>query len=90
MPDLVLVCRPCRWRPPADTVMEAVKLHFEVEHDTAEVAMEMVAWCDRCDCEMPLEMTGTTRSGTTVHLHRCPHCHRRYEVRQAPEGDARG
>jgi len=89
MPDLVLLCKQCRWRPPTDTVMEAVALHMEVEHDTDDISMEMVAWCERCDLEMPLEEKIPHRSGSVVCVHRCTRCKRRYDVRQAPEGNAR-
>lgn len=42
---LALQCKPCGWRPPQDAVTEAVQLHFQVEHDTDEVTLDLVPVC---------------------------------------------
>ena len=40
-----LQCKPCGWVPPDDMVMEGVLLHFQVEHDTDEVTLDLVPVC---------------------------------------------
>lgn len=78
---LVLVCKLCRWRPPNDLEMNLVQAHFDLEpdHNPEDIQLELVAWCHRCDLEMPLDRTETLRSGRLRHHHSCPRC-RRSEV----------
>lgn len=52
-PALRLECHTCNWAPPETAVMEAVKLHFQVEHDTAELVMDLAAICS-CGQRMEL------------------------------------
>ena len=40
-----LQCKPCGWRPPEDVTVEAVELHFQVEHDTDQVALDLAVIC---------------------------------------------
>lgn len=58
-PQLVLRCGLCEWRPPLDSTMEAFTLHSNVEHDTDDYAMNLVAVCT-CGAEM-------THTSTTPH-----------------------
>lgn len=40
-----LQCQRCGWVPPEGATMEAVLLHMQVDHDTDEVKLELVAVC---------------------------------------------
>ncbi len=40
-----LQCQPCGWVPPDKMQMEGVLLHFQVDHDTDQVHLELVAVC---------------------------------------------
>lgn len=85
MPDvLVLVCQHCRWRPPNDLQMALVEAHFDMEpgHDPTDIKLDMVAWCHRCNLEMPLDRTEHLHDGRTRYHHSCPRCHRRDTVTQ--------
>lgn len=55
--SLRLQCKPCGWRPPDDAAMEAVQLHFQVEHDTDAVTLDLLPVCT---CGAAMEHTGTS------------------------------
>lgn len=55
-----LQCQPCGWRPPEDATMEAVQLHFQVEHDTDKVTLDLVALCS---CGAAMTVTNTRPAG---------------------------
>lgn len=59
---LALKCKLCPWRPADATVMEAVLLHMNVEHDTDQVALDMVAVCS-CGSTMEFGETRPTGGG---------------------------
>ena len=40
-----LQCKPCGWVPPADMTMQDARLHFQVDHDTDKVTLDLVAVC---------------------------------------------
>jgi len=40
-----LQCHRCGWVPPGDMEMQHAQLHFQVEHDTDEVRLDLVAVC---------------------------------------------
>lgn len=48
LPDFILVCKPCLYEGsklyamPDDAVIEAFEQHFQVEHDTDKVALQML------------------------------------------------
>jgi hypothetical protein len=62
-----LQCHRCGWYPPEDTLMEAVKLHFEVEHDTDEIRLELVGVCS-CGEAMTITESRPTGGGTKEYL----------------------
>lgn len=45
IPSLRLQCKPCGLPFGDGMVMEAVQLHFQVEHDTDEVKLDLVPVC---------------------------------------------
>ncbi len=53
VPDgTALLCQTCGWRPDENLTVGLVKAHFEVEHDTSEVRLDLVALCPRCAAAM--------------------------------------
>lgn len=53
VPDgFALLCSICRYRPPEGITVAVLAAHFEVEHDTDAVTLELVALCPRCDRPM--------------------------------------
>ena len=60
--SLRLHCKECAWRPPEDTTMEAVQLHFQVEHDTDQVTLDLLAVCS-CGAAMTHVRTAPTGGG---------------------------
>lgn len=78
-----LQCKRCLWVPPEDATMEAVQLHVQVEHDTDEVALDLVAACS-CDAAMTVTESRPTGGGTKDYLE-CPECgNTGHEVRREP------
>lgn len=67
-----LECKPCGERFPDDTRMEAVQLHCQVEHDTDEVILNLVATCS-CAAAMELVNSRPTGGGMKDYF-RCPAC----------------
>ena len=57
-----LQCETCGWSPPEDATMEAVLLHMQVEHDTDEVKLALVAACT-CGAAMTHTRTRPTGGG---------------------------
>jgi hypothetical protein len=55
-----LQCQACGWPPPEDATMEAVLLHFQVDHDTDEVKMDLVGVCS---CGAAMDVTDTRPTG---------------------------
>lgn len=74
-----LACKHCGWRPPEDLEMGVAAAHFETEHNTTEVAFDLVVVCDRCDGVMPLfAILGEE------HHFQCEPCKRGRIIRQRP------
>lgn len=74
-PTLRLKCRLCDWLPDEPTVLEAVRLHFNVTHDTDDVELELVAICP--DDAAVMNFTGTDEHpGAPFEVDRfeCPSC----------------
>ena len=69
---LRLQCSPCGWVPPADMRMDHAQLHFQVEHDTDEVKLEMVAVCT-CGAVMEHTQSRPTGGGFKDYV-KCPAC----------------
>jgi len=86
---LVLVCAipTCRWRPPADMEVSLLEAHFDLEegHDPANIHLELVAWCRRCNVEMNLDRSEHLHDGRVRHHYSCRACHRRGSCIQTPE-----
>lgn len=83
VPDgLTLVCKICRWLPPADLQMNLVQAHFDVEpdHQPEDIQLELVAMC-RDNVEMTLDRT-VVMPGGRRHHYTCPRCHRSRTVIQ--------
>lgn len=68
--SLTLQCKDCGWRPPEDATMEAVQLHFQVEHDTDKVTLDLVAVC-ACGATMGHAASRPTGGGFKDYF-RCP------------------
>lgn len=66
--SLRLKCKRCEYLPPETATVEAVQLHCQVEHDTDEVELDMVALCA---CGAVMEHTG---SGHFKDYFKCAAC----------------
>lgn len=55
-----LQCKPCGWIPPEGMVMEGVQMHFQVDHDTDEVTLDLVP---ACTCGEAMTHTGSRPTG---------------------------
>jgi hypothetical protein len=60
-------CKHCQWRPPEDMTMGAVQLHFQVDHDTDQVAFDLVPVC-ACGAAMTHVRTAPTGGGFKDHV----------------------
>ena len=79
-----LQCSGCEWLPPEDATMEAVQLHFQVEHDADEVKLNLVVIC-RCGAVMTYTESAE-HGGETIDFFRCGPCgNTGYAVRK-PDG----
>ena len=67
-----LQCQRCGWPPPEDATMEAVLLHMQVEHDTDEVKLDLVAVCT-CGAAMTHTETRPAGGGFKDYMS-CPAC----------------
>lgn len=67
---MMLACKYDGDRWPDDTQMEAVLLHFQVEHDTDRVELDLIVVC-ACNTAMRLTRTETTVTGYVDHFE-CP------------------
>lgn len=86
-PPMALQCKECDWRPPEDAMMEAVALHFNVEHDTDNYAMDLRAVCS-CGAAMTFDERTEPRGPRLVaDFFTCPACGNTAEVHREPEAD---
>jgi hypothetical protein len=60
--SLRLQCKSCEWRPPEDMTMGAAQLHFQVDHDTDQVAFDLVPVC-ACGASMAHVRSAPTGGG---------------------------
>jgi len=80
VPDgMALICRTCRWRPAVNLPMGLIAAHFETEHNTDEVNLELVVLCPRCDQPMTHEHSHGLRDTFA-----CEPCHRTRTIRRCP------
>lgn len=55
--DFGLACVHCEYVFPSDITMGVAAAHFETEHDTKDIQMNMVVLCNRCGKPMKLYAT---------------------------------
>jgi hypothetical protein len=67
-----LQCKHCPWVPPETMKMEGALLHFQVEHDTDQVHLELVAVCS-CGAAMAVTESRPTGGGIKDYL-KCGAC----------------
>lgn len=84
MPDLdvpdgmALTCKPCGLRLDDNAPMGVIAAHFELEHDGADIMLELVVICPRCDGVMAYE-----GSFGRVDRFQCEPCHRTRTLRRS-------
>lgn len=83
-PTFTLECEHCRHRWPHDAVVEAMLLHFQVEHDTDEVRLELTVVCT-CRAAMALSSTSELGGGAVAEWYTCPACGNTARVRRKPD-----
>lgn len=66
-----LACTHCGYRFPTTITVGVMAAHFEAEHDTTDVRVELVVLCDRCN----QVMTHFATVGEEIH-YQCEPCHR--------------
>ena len=73
---MALACLPCKWIIPEDITIGVLAAHFEAEHQTTEVTVELVVVC-RCGTIMNFEgsLAGRDTFG-------CPQCQRSRTIRR--------
>lgn len=81
-PAMRLQCKPCGWAPPPDMQMEGVQLHFQVDHDTDDVTLDLVAVCS-CGEAMALTESRPTGGGTKDYF-KCGVCGNTGHVVRSP------
>lgn len=84
---LRLICPLCQWIPPSAAVMEAVELHFQVEHDTRKVRLELIPVCT-CGATMTFVNAAESApgSGRFKDYHHCSSCGNTGFVVRTPKG----
>lgn len=60
---LRLQCKPCGWVPPEGMPMEGVQMHFQVDHDTSDVTLDLLP---ACPCGEAMEHTESAGSGKQI------------------------
>lgn len=77
-PDgMALECQVCRWRPHGDIRVGLLSAHFETEHGTEDVRMELVVLCPLCDKAMKFDRSFGNRDHFA-----CEPCHRVRVIRR--------
>ncbi len=77
VPDgMALACRTCAWRPGDNLTIGVLAAHFEAEHDTSKVELDLIVLCPRCDKPMNLFATVGNEDHFT-----CDLCHRDRKIR---------
>lgn len=80
-----LCCIHCRFVFPGEITSGVMAAHFETEHGTTDVKLELVALCPRCEKPMMFERTETLSSGLLRDYFSCNDCHRSRTVHRNPE-----
>lgn len=78
---MALACKHDGERWPQDTPMEAVLLHFQVEHDTDKIELDLIVVC-ACNTAMTLTRTEVVSGGYRDHFD-CPSCHLQTDLRRS-------
>lgn len=78
---LRLQCNPCGWVLPDEMKMEAALLHFQVEHDTDEVKLDLAGACS-CGAAMTYVQSRPTGGGFKDYM-KCDACGNTGFVRRA-------
>jgi hypothetical protein len=78
-----LQCHRCGWPLPDDMKIEAALLHMQVEHDTDEVKLELVAVCS-CGEAMTVTESQPTGGGVKDYLS-CGVCGNTGHLRREPD-----
>ena len=69
-PRLRLECKLCGWVPPEDMQMAVVQAHFDMDHDTGNVALNLAP---ACTCGTTMAHThSSSASGSKKDYWRCP------------------
>jgi hypothetical protein len=71
--SLRLQCKHCGHRPDENSVMEAMALHFEVEHDTDKYELDLVPVCS-CGAAMTVTNTRPDTPGQVKDYLECGVC----------------
>lgn len=82
---LELECPLCGYRPPGDATMESFKLHFNVEHDTDEIKLNLSAIC-QCGATMRHTMT-EKRPPLAIDFFQCDACGKNGTVTREPKDE---
>lgn len=75
-----LQCLRCGWVPPTQMTMRDAQLHFQVDHDTDEMKLELVAVCT-CGEPMAVTLSRPTGGGIKDYLE-CKGCGNTGHVRR--------
>ena len=68
---MALACRHCGFRPDPDLTQGVLLAHFETEHNTSKVHLDLLVLCPRCDGSMTFERSDGNRD-----IFVCADCHR--------------
>lgn len=79
---LELECKLCGHRPPRTATMESQLLHFQFEHDTDTVEMNLSAVCS-CGATMRFTESRPTGGGFFDHFH-CDACGNDGRIKREP------
>lgn len=61
-PDgMALICQTCRWRPREELTVGILAAHFDTEHGTEDIRMELVVLCPLCDQPMTFDRSWGNR-----------------------------
>lgn len=89
MPNLVLACAECGWRPDADMTVEEVDSEHMVgvhHKEPNTMSLDMQVRCPRDDTHMTDPAIFPLGGGRDRHEYVCSKCHRRYTlVANTPE-----
>jgi hypothetical protein len=80
-----LECGLCEWIPPADMKMEGVQLHFQVDHDTDEVQLNLRPVCT-CGADMALTESRSPGPGVVKDYLACRACGNTGYIRRDEHG----